>query len=251
MKKKIAVAQISIGVLIWIVCQLFTGCTRDKSPLGPMASNNKMVNPPIIDENVVVELRIVDGQLYQFISQKKVPTQTGWPEAPDSVIAKSKSYLMRHFGESYFNTYFGLRSAEIIPDDARREESQEHFCVVFYYEISIEEYTTFELVSTYHDSLGQVVRDEGVVNRSADLTLGMPFAIDDRQAVSIAITQGLPAGIGYWIVSFHYHSGDLKRYVWDIMSWESITMGESTGQSFIIDPATGLVLRKSSWIAIP
>jgi len=248
MKKKIAITQIGIGVLLWIFCQVFIGCTRDKSPLNPNASESKPDNPIIIDEE---ELRTVDGQPYLLVSQKKTPSRTGWLPAPDSIIAKSKAYLIWHFGEYYFDSYFDLRSAEIIPADASSEESRERFCVVFYYAISIEDYTTYVLVATCHDSSGQVIRDEGVVNRIADPTLGMPFAIDDRQAVSIAINQGLPAGIGYWIVSFYYHSGDLKRYVWDIMSWESMTIDESTGQSFIIDPATGQVLKRSSWIMIP
>jgi len=247
MRRKIAVTQIGIGVLAWVVGQLFIGCTRDKSPLSPMASKSKPLNPPIIDENVEIELRIVDGQLYQLINQKKVPSQAGWSRAPDSIITKSQAYLVWHLGESYFNTYFDLRSAEIIPADARSEESRERFCVVFYYAISIEDYTTYLLVATYHDSSGQVVRDEGVVNRIADPTLGMPFSIDDREAVAIAKNWGLAPGVKPWRVSFYYFAGVLKRYVWGIMQWESW----STGQTLIIDPATGLILRNASWIAVP
>lgn len=247
MKNRILITEISLGVLLGISCLQFIGCSRDKSPLEQNASGNQPVNPIIIDDEGDDQVKIADGQPYQVVSQEKTPWLTGWLPAPDSVTARSRAYLMGYFGESYFEVNFELCSSEAIPPEAQSPVSSEIYCVTFYHKISIADYATCVLIATYHDSSGQIVREEGVIDRVTNPALGMPYAVNDSMAVSIALREGLASGIRPWRVSFYFYAGKFQRYVWGIITWNA----ELSGSDIILDPATGLVLQTSNWAMRP
>ncbi|HEX9934238.1 MAG TPA: hypothetical protein VGB38_03490 [bacterium] len=231
----------SANLICLLFCFLLFGCETDKNPI-----QTRFGQPENGDEGLDWGSRqkSINGQPCMIYYQKKSPSRTGWPAAPQWVIDASKAYLIPLFGEAYFHGHFELRAAEQIPCEARDDLKSEKFCTSFFYNITIRDFSTFSIVATYQDSLGNVVRPEGVVDRVACPLLGMPFNIEDTAAVAIAQNHGLQPGLRPWVIRFYYYYGELNRYVWNVMN----SMGEDAGRSMIIDAQKDSVLMDNMWI---
>lgn len=217
-------------------------CEIDKNPI------QSEIIPPDKGESMnywEYKTKIIEGQLCNIYYTNKIPSSTGWPSAPDWIVNKSKEYLIHNFGESYFREYLELRSAEAIPYEAQGYLKNDKYCISFFYNIKIQDFSTFNIVSTYQDSLGNIVRDEGVVEVFSNPLLGMPFNITDTLAVKTAQSYGLEPGILPWKIRFYYFYGDLNKYIWNVKNF----LNKYEGKVLIIDSNKSVVLKESYWLS--
>lgn len=217
-------------------------CEIDKNPI------QSEILPPDKGESMnywEYKTKIIEGQPCNIYYKNKMPSSTGWTTAPDWIINKSEEYLIRNFGESYFKEHFELRSAETIPYEAHSDLKNDKYCISFFYNIKIKDFSSYYIVATYHDSLGNIVRDEGVVEVYPNPHLGMPFKVTDTLAVKTAQNYGLEPGISPWKIRFYYFYGDLNKYIWNVKNF----LNKYEGKSLIIDSNENIVLKESYWLS--
>ena len=221
---------------VLIIVLILLNCQGDKSPISVQKINNWLYSP---NEG---KFRESNGLSYKLFSEDNHPYYGSLNQSPDSIVAFSKIYLFEHFGQSYFDQYFRFRSSIILPGNWYTFDIGGKYCVTYYYQISIGDYTTNLIVATYHDSLGNVLAEEGVVDRLSNTTLGMPFEIEDNKAVTIAKDNQFSSGYFPWYVIFKFNL-ETKRYVWYIRNQTE----EFGGHAIEIDAITGDITGKYSW----
>jgi hypothetical protein len=225
-----------------IVLSFSMSCEIDKSLI------QSEIVPPDKGESMnywEYKTKIIDGQPCHIYYMNKMPSSTGWVAAPDWIINKSKEYLIHNFGESYFKEHLGLRSAETIPYEAQSYLKNDKYCISFFYNIKIQDFSTYNIVATYLDSLGNIVRDEGVVEAFSNPLLGMPFKVTDTLAVKTAQNYGLESGISPWKIRFYYFYDDINKYIWKVKNFRN----KYEGKSLIIDSNEMVVLKESYWLS--
>lgn len=225
-----------IKSIVLIIVLLFIDCQRDKSPLSIQKIDNYLYTP---GEGF---LKKSNGQLYYLYREDNHPYYGNLHQAPDSIVAISKKYLIEYFGQDYFNQYFTFRSSIIISENWYTVDIGGKYLVTYYYQIYINDYTTNLVVATYHDSLGNVLADEGVVDRLSDSNLGIPFKIDNKKAVEIAKRNQFSSGYFPWHVVFKFKS-KMKLYVWNIKNQTEVL----SGQGIEIDAITGDIRGEYIW----
>ena len=184
-------------------------------------------------------------QPYILFSEDNKPYESDLNQAPDSIIILSKRFMYNSFGESYYNLHLKYRSSIKLSEGWYTYDVGGKYLVTHYYTIIIKDFVTNLIVATYHDSLGKVLANEGTVPRLKDTTLGMPFNIDDFEAVEIAKADGFESGYFPWHVTFQY-DGNNKFYVWNIKN----QTGSKGGSDIKINAQTGNIIERLSWIVI-
>jgi hypothetical protein len=191
----------------------------------------------VLKENVI--------QPYILFSEENKPYESDLNQAPDSIINLSKKYIYNSIGESYYNLHLEYRSSIKLSENWYTYNMGGRYTVTHYYKIVIKDFVTNLIVATYHDSLGRVLANEGVVSRLKDTTLGMPFNIDDFKAVVIAKADGFESGYFPWHVTFQY-DGTNRVYVWVIKN----QTGSKAGNDIKINAQTGNIIERLSWRVI-
>lgn len=221
--------------ILLTISLIFFRCQRDKMPWTPENMHNYMASP---GEGI---LKTSKGQSYLLYSEDNYLCEESHP-APDSIVAISENHLKDHFGQDYFKRYFQFRVSVIFSENEYMLNLGYKYKVSFYYQISIDDFNTWLIASTYHDSAGQILTDEGVVDRMSDPTLGMPFQIDDEEAVAIAKENNFMSGYFPWHVNFRFDSNRI-RYVWLIKNQTE----RFSGSSILIDANTGNIVNEDHW----
>lgn len=186
-----------------------------------------------------------NNQIYEIYSEDNKPIESDIPQAPDSIINKSKKYIYSLLGESYYNAHLEYRSSNVLTEEWYTYNNGGRYTVTHYYKIAIKDFATNLIVTTYHDSLGNVIENEGVVSRLEDTTLGIPFNIDDSMAVGIAMNNKYESGYFPWHVTFQYDVRN-QRYVWNIKNQTE----SNGGNAMIIDAQNGNIIEVLSWVII-
>ena len=148
---------------------------------------------------------------------------------PDSIIHKMDAYLISGVGLRFFETYIKLDSTSSryhppLQGCLDHPASCAEFLLYPHY------YVTYKLCipeEQFVDEYIEIVTDSsGCIVRSREVT-GVPKCpnndcwnifpgIDHDEAVRIAQDAGLEEGIREWEISFHFFSGELMDYVWEI-----------------------------------
>jgi hypothetical protein len=234
--------KINFYLMSIIVSSFIMSCEIDKNPI------QSEILPPDKGESMnywEYKTKIIEGQPCNIYYINKMPSSSGWAAAPSWIIDKSKEYLIHSFGESYFKKHLELRSAETIPYEAQSYLKNDKYCISFFYNIKIQDFSTYHIVATYQDSLGNIVRNEGVVDVFSHPLLGMPFNVTDTLAVKTAQSYGLESGISPWKIRFYYFYGDLNKYIWNVKNF----LNKYEGKSLIIDSNESVVLKESYWLS--
>jgi hypothetical protein len=187
---------------------------------------------------------ILRGQKYHLSFHFPYNFERDWEIAPDSIIMKSQKYVEYNFGKEYADTNITYINAYTIPEDDADILLNKHYLVFYNYEINISDYYTNLNIYTIHDSLGNIIDNEGIVNVKEYPDLGMPFKITHRKAVEIAINYNLNPGISPWIVNIYFDGID-NKYYWRIIN----QLDEWSGIELYIDPNSGYVVKETAWIA--
>ena len=209
------------------------------------SETGNITDETLSESSWAVKNKKIMGQEVAVYFMKKRDNHTDWEPAPDSVISSSKNLLAERMGAAYVDEYIEFRSARRIPVEVRGSSNDEIYYVDFFHIIKINKYKSYYVISTYLDSLGNVRRSEGVINRSEIPTLGMPYSVDDTSAVKLAQDIGLKPGSSPWELRFYYHVTEGK-YVWNVKNYISGTHGNY----LLIDPHNASVIKKDRWRSI-
>jgi hypothetical protein len=223
---------------------LLISCERDMSPLEIESTRSAGLRSPKNGQYYTEKL--IEGQVCRIYYSDKIPSATGWPDAPDSIKLKAKNYLINQTGELFFDSNFQLRSTEIIPMEARSQIHDECYVVSWYFNIRISDYSTYQTVACYLDSAGNIVRQEGITGLAFIKDTKTPFTVTDTIAVEIGMQFGLDPGISYWSVSFYYYHGNVQKYAWNVANY----IDGYTRNYLIIDSNKPEVLKSDIWILV-
>ena len=218
---------------------LFVNCQRDKSLV--FVENLENVEDFLRSPGNSI-LKVSNGQPYLLFSENNDRYNTNLAQVPDSIIAVSRGYLIDHFGLDYFNKYLKFRSSMVLSDYCETDDICSKYLVSYFHQITINDYRTSLVVSTYHNSLGHIVEDVAVTEGGPGNALKMPFNINDRKAVEIAKVNGFAPGYFPWHVVFRVNP-TVKRYCWYIKN-QTEKLG---GHGIEIDAKTGSIRGNYEW----
>ncbi|MBI2832587.1 MAG: hypothetical protein HYX79_10070 [Chloroflexi bacterium] len=171
---------------------------------------------------------------------------------PDFIIEKSNQYVISKVGSEYFSRYITFNPPKSRYFEAMKGSNisaylrNSHFYMVYTFRIPDKPFVD-ELISFAVDVNGNVVNEPGgIPDRLKDPQEG-EFPIDEREAIKIAMSEGLQAGIADWKTSFHWYAGDFKTYVWTVQNTLYESRFSANGRTVVIDANSGTVLGVFSW----
>jgi hypothetical protein len=178
----------------------------------------------------------ISGRIYGYVDVRGT--------AHTSIIKRAAEIIASNVGIDYFLTYFRFKDASLLRNATRSVKGDliDAYVIGFYYWVGIENFTT--MMTTYVvigiDDVS--IRLWGIPNRLEDPTKGMPYNIDQDDAINIASTV-LPFGIIGYHASFSFSYGDLQRYVWGVNTYLTDPQAPSgEGMATTIDPYSGQIL---------
>jgi hypothetical protein len=167
------------------------------------------------------------------------------------VIKEAARVIVDRMGMDYFIAYFQFREAKQWQGTGSSGEGGS-YKVNFDHWVKIKDYVTvkdaYVMIGT--DNSISVI---GIPNLLEDHTKGMPYNIDEDDAIRIASTIFPSSGFDGYHASFYFYGGNLTRYVWSVrinLTDPKASTGES--RSVIIDPYSGMILMNSSriWMSL-
>jgi len=237
-------AFIKFSFILVIVLFFFSCKEKEPSLISPVVTPEKQVYYHSYPGGIGTE-RTCNGFAYVRYSDDKLPVLNDTIPVPDSIINISKKYIYSLMGESYYNEHLSYRSSSTFKEGSYSYIHGQRYQVSHYYHIIIKDFSTNLVVTTYHDSLGNVIANDNILNRLKNDTLGMPFRINDSMAVEIAMRNKLEPGYLPWLVSFQNTTG-IHPYNWDIQNQTGLT----TGHLMRIDAQNGNIVMDLSWRVI-
>lgn len=165
--------------------------------------------------------------------------------APISVVKRAAEIIADNVGIDYFMTYFKFKEACLVRNALRSLKGDliDGYFVCFYYWVGIKNFETMASTCVVIGVDDVSVRLEGIPNLLEDPTKGMPYNIDQDDAVKIASTV-LPYGVDGYHASFHFYFGDLRRYIWGVTTYlTDPRASHGEGMIVTIDPYSGEILQ--------
>ena len=184
---------------------------------------------------------------------------------PDSIIHKSNMIIISKVGQTFFDSYIKLDSnkSNYYPPDTfciKHPASCADYLVKPSYLMSYKfsflnnkDYNT--LIEFVVDANGTVVSglsDFGVPSCPNNDCWNNFHVITKEKAIEIAKQNGLEVGLKDWVISFHFYSGTLNNYVWDISNTLKIDnpiamQYSASGRTFLINAIDGSVFKILGW----
>jgi len=186
----------------------------------------------------------ISGRIYGYVDVRGT--------APISIIKRAAEIIVSNVGIDYFMTYFRFKDTSLFRDATRSVKGDliDAYFIGFYYWIGINNFATTVTTCVVIGIDDVSIRLEGIPNRLEDPTKGMPYNMDQDDAINIASTV-LPFGIDGYHASFHFFYGDLQRYVWSVTTYLTDPQAlRGEGMTAIIDPYSGQILETAhlSWM---
>jgi len=181
----------------------------------------------------------VSGKTYGYIDVRS--------PAPISIIKRAAEIIVGNVGSDYFMTYFKFKEAYLIRSATQSLKGDliDAYFVCFDYWVGIKNFATMVKTCVVIGIDDVSIRLEGIPNQLEDPAKGMPYNIDQDDAIEIASTV-LPFGFDGYHASFYFFFGDLQRYVWGVTTYLTDPRAWSgEGKIAIIDPYLGVILQTS------
>lgn len=187
----------------------------------------------------------ISGRIYGYVKVRGA--------VPTSKVQEAAQIIVDNVGIDYFMTYFKFKESYKIKDSMTSLQGDliDAYHVMFHYWIGIKD---FETIVTTQVTIGvdnASVVTLGIPDRLEDPTKGMPYNIDEDDAIETA-SMVLPLGVDGYHADFHECHGDLQRYVWSVSTYfTDPNAWRGNGKSAMIDPYSGEILetRDFFWTA--
>jgi hypothetical protein len=161
---------------------------------------------------------------------------------PDKIIEESNKFIISKTGEEFFDKNISFNENKTVKLD-------NGYKMVYDFMIPGKEYVNEE-ISFMIDSLGNILKEEGIKGIPDCINNNCDFSIDESDAKQIALKNNFEKGIKDWKTDFVWNE-EHGKYAWAIQSTTFEDEGaqgyRGGGEVIFIDASTGEVLGTKGW----